>query len=78
VPVLSGAPYGDRDVSKDAGGGQARYAMVPEEARVVRHVCDWIARDGLSIGEVCRRLTQAGEVTRTGKTAWDRSAVWGM
>src|SRR5712691_8943813 len=78
VQVLSGAPYGSRDVSKYAGGGQARYDIVPEEARVVRHVFDWIARDCLSIGEVCRRLTQAGEVTRTGKTAWDRSAVWGM
>jgi len=77
VHVLSGAPYGYRDVSKYAGGGQARYAIVPEEARVVRHVFDWIARDRLSIGEVCRRLTQAGEVTRTGKTVGDRSAVWG-
>src|SRR6266849_3958156 len=78
VHVLSGAPYGYRYVSKYAGGGQARSDIVPEEARVVRHVFDWIARDCLSIGEVCRRLTQAGEVTRTGKTAWDRSAVWGM
>ncbi len=78
VHVLSGAPYGSRYVSKYAGGGQARYDIVPEEARVVRQVFDWIARDRLSIGEVCRRLTQAGEVTRTGKTAWDRSAVWGM
>jgi len=78
VNVLSGAPYGYRYVSKYAGGGQARYDIVPEEARVVRHVFDWIARDRLTIGEVCRRLTQAGEVTRTGKTVWDRSAVWGM
>src|SRR3989441_1876285 len=78
VHVLSGAPYGYRYVSKYAGGGQARYDIVPEEARVVRQVFDWIARDRLSIGEFCRRLPQAGEVTRTGKTAWDRSAVWGM
>jgi site-specific DNA recombinase len=78
VHVLSGAPYGYHYVSKHAGGGQARYDMVPEEARVVRQVFDWIARDRLSIGEVCRRLPQAGEVTRTGKIAWDRSAVWGM
>ncbi len=78
VHVLSGAPYGYRYVSKYAGGGQARYDIIPEEARVVRHVFDWIARDRLTIGEVCRRLTQAGEVTRTGKTAWDRSVLWGM
>jgi len=78
VHVLSGAPYGYRYVSTYAGGGQARYDMIPEEARVVRQVFDWIARDRLTIGEVCRRLTQAGEVTRTGKTAWDRSVLWGM
>src|SRR6266480_101186 len=78
VNVLSGAPYGYRYVAKYAGGGQARYEIVPDEARLVRQVFDWVGRDRLSIGEVCRRLTQAGEVTRTGKTAWDRSAVWGM
>jgi site-specific DNA recombinase len=51
---------------------------VPDEARVVRQVFAWVGRDRLTIGEVCRRLTQAGEVTRTGKTVWDRSVVWGM
>ena len=78
VNVLSGAPYGYRYVPKHAGGGQARYEIVPAEARVVRQVFDWVGRDRLTIGEVCRRLTQAGEVTRTGKTAWGRSVVWGL
>ena len=78
VNVLSGAPYGYRYVPKHASGGQARYDMVPEEARVVRQVFAWVGRDRLTIGEVCRRLTCASEVTHTGKTVWDRSAVWGM
>jgi len=78
VNVLSGAPYGYRYVAKYAGGGQARYELVPDEARLVRQVFDWVGRDRLTIGEVCRRLTRAGEVTRTGKTVWDRSVVWGM
>jgi site-specific DNA recombinase len=78
VSVLSGVPYGDRYIPKFAGGGQACYAMVPAEARVVRHVFEWVGRDRWTIGEVCRRLTRAGDVTRTGKTVWDRSAVWGM
>jgi len=51
---------------------------VPDEARVVRQVFDWVGCDCLTIGEVCRRLAQAGEVTRSGKTIWDRSVVWGM
>jgi site-specific DNA recombinase len=40
VNVLSGAPYGYRYVSQYAGGGQARYAIVPDEARLVRQVFD--------------------------------------
>ena len=78
VNVLSGAPYGYHYVAKYPGGGQARYDLVPEEARLVRQVFDWVGHDRLTIGEVCRRLTRAGEVTRTGKTVWDRSVVWGM
>jgi site-specific DNA recombinase len=78
VNVLSGAPYGYHYVAKYAGGGQARYEIVPDEARVVRQVCAWVGRDRQTMGEVWRRLTRAGEVTRTGKTVWDRSMVWGM
>jgi len=52
--------------------------MSPDEARVVRQVFAWISGDRLTMGEVCRRLTRAGELTRTGKTGWDRSAVGGM
>ncbi len=78
VNVLSGAPYGYRYVTKYEGGGQARYEILPDEARVIRQVFDWVGHHRLTIGEVCRRLTQTGEVTRTGKTVWDRSVVWGI
>src|SRR6266704_2293868 len=78
VNVLSGAPDGYRYVAKYPGGGQARYELVPEEARLVRQVFDWVGRDRLTIGEVCRRLTQAGERTRTGRTVWERSVVGGI
>jgi site-specific DNA recombinase len=78
VAVLSGAPYGYHYVSKQEGGGQARYEIVPEEARVVRQIFHWIGYERLSIGAVCRRLQQEGIPTRTGKATWDRSAVWGM
>jgi site-specific DNA recombinase len=78
VNVLAGAPYGYRYIDKHAGGGQARYEILPDEARVVRQVFDWVGRDRLTIGEVCRRLTQAGERTRTGRTVWERSVVGGI
>jgi site-specific DNA recombinase len=52
--------------------------MVPDEARVVGHVCDWVGRDRVTMGDVCRRLSRAGEPTRTGKAVWDRRVVWGL
>jgi len=78
VNVLSGAPYGYQYITKHEGGGRARYEILLEEARVVRLAFDWVGRERVSIGEVVRRLTQARERTRTGKTVWDRSTVWAM
>lgn len=68
VSVLSGAPYGYHYVSKHDGGGQARYEVIPEEARVVRQVFEWVAQERVTIEEVCRRLEQSGARTRTGGT----------
>ena len=78
VNVLSGAPYGYRYVNKHDGGGHARYDLIPEEARVVRQIFEWLGRERLSIGDVCRRLMQAGERTRTGRLVWERSVVWAI
>jgi site-specific DNA recombinase len=76
VNVLSGAPYGYRYVGKHEGGGEARYQVVAEEARVVRKIFEWVGQERCSIGEVCRRLRRDGIPTRTGKPAWDRATVW--
>jgi site-specific DNA recombinase len=78
VNVLSGAPYGYRYVGRHEGAGQARYELIMEEARVVRQVFDWVVNEQLSIGEVRRRLQKAGEITRSGKTVWDRTSIWGI
>jgi site-specific DNA recombinase len=78
VNVLSGAPYGYRYVGKHEGGGEARYQVLAEEARVVRKVFEWIGRERCSIGEVCRRLQRESIPTRTGKPAWDRATIWLM
>ena len=44
VNVLSGA-YGYRYISKDEGGGAARYEIVLEEARVVRQIFQWVGQE---------------------------------
>jgi site-specific DNA recombinase len=64
--VMSNAPFGYRYISVHSGGGQASFEPIPEQARVVKQVFEWIARDRCSLGEVCRRLQQAGERTQTG------------
>src|SRR6516165_9470296 len=76
VNVLSGAPYGYRYVGKHEGGGEARYQVVAEGARIVRRIFAWFGQERCSIGEICRRLQREGIPTRTGKSAWDRSTVW--
>ena len=78
VNVLSGAPYGYRYVSVKETGGDARYETIGDEAKVVVQVFEWIGRDGLSIGEVRRRLHEQGTKTKTGKDWWDRTTIWGM
>ena len=76
VNVLSGAPYGYHYIGRHEGGGEARYQVLAEEARVVRKTFEWIGQERCSIGEVCRRLRRDGVPTRTGKPAWDRATVW--
>jgi len=78
VNVLSGAPYGYRYVSVKETGGDARYEIISEEARIAIQVYEWIGRDALSIGEVRRRLHEQGIKTKTGKEWWDRTTIWGM
>jgi len=78
VNVLAGAPYGYRYISCHQGGGEAQYQVILEQAKVVRQVFEWVGRDRLSIGEVCRRLDKQGVTTRTGKRFWNRSTIWAM
>ncbi len=78
VSVLSGAPYGYRYIGKREGGGVARYEIMADEARIVRLIFEWIGCERVSIGEVCRRLRQQGCPTRSGKSTWDRTTVWGL
>jgi site-specific DNA recombinase len=61
-----------------AAGGQARYEIILEQARVVRQIFQWIGHERLSIGEACRRLQKQGIRTATGKSWWDRTTIWGI
>jgi site-specific DNA recombinase len=78
INVLCGAPYGYRYLTKREGGGEASYELHGEQAEVVKQVFQWVGRDRVSIGEVCRRLKAKAIPTATGKLWWDRTTVWGM
>jgi site-specific DNA recombinase len=76
VNVLGAAPYGYRYIRCGEGDGEARYEIVLEAARVIRQMFEWVGREGLSIGEVCRRLQQQGVPSPKGKRYWQRTTIW--
>jgi site-specific DNA recombinase len=78
VSVLGHAPYGYRYVTKHDGNGEARYEIVPEEAKVVRELFRWVAVEGASLGETMRRLAAQNIPTRTGLPQWDRATLRGI
>ena len=78
VNVLSGAPYGFEYVDKHTACGQAYYNIKVDEAEVVKTIFNWISKDRLSIGEVCRQLKSKKISSPKGKDYWDRSVIWGM
>src|SRR5215469_4178767 len=77
VNVLSGAPFGYRYLRKSDHAG-AGYQVIDHEAALVAEMFRRYADDGATIADLARWLTSEGVPTRTGKSRWDRSVVWGM
>ena len=76
VSVMSNAPYGYRYVRK-TDEAPAAYLIDEAEARVVRHVYEMYTVEGLSIGEITRRLNGERIPTRRA-SRWERSVVWAL
>ena len=77
VSVLSGAPYGYRYIRK-TDETPASYRVIDTEAQVVQRVYEMYTVEGLSIGEITRRLNAEGIPTRKQSARWERSVVWAM
>ncbi len=77
VGVMSGAPYGYRFIRK-SDDAPAAYAVIEAEARVVQRVYEMYTVDGLSIGEITRRINAEGIPTRKRSARWERSTVWAV
>src|ERR1700752_5107921 len=76
VGVMSGAPYGYRYIRK-TDEVPAAYVVDEAEAGVVRRVYQMYTIEGLSIGEITRRLNTEGVPARKAGR-WERSVVWGV
>jgi site-specific DNA recombinase len=77
VSVMSGAPYGYRYMRKTEEA-PAAYAVLEAEARVVQRIYEMYTVEGLSIGEITRRINAEGIPTRKASTRWERSTVWAV
>jgi DNA invertase Pin-like site-specific DNA recombinase len=78
VSVLSRAPYGHRYISREAGGGAARYDVDEDAARVVREIFAWVGHERLTLAAVCRRLRAAEVPSPSGKAHWSRAMIHTM
>ncbi|HEY6341188.1 MAG TPA: recombinase family protein [Bryobacteraceae bacterium] len=76
VSVLSNAPYGYRYLRK-TDQAPAAYSIEEAEAGVVRRVFAMYTVEGLSIGEITRRLNAERIPTRKA-SRWERSVVWAL
>src|ERR1700677_3860309 len=77
VSVMSGAPYGYRYIRK-TDEAPAAYAVLEDEARVVERIYEMYTVEGLSIGEITRRINAEGIPTRKASARWERSTVWAV
>jgi site-specific DNA recombinase len=77
VNVLSGAPFGYRYVRKNEHA-DARYEVVVHEAAILTELFRRYVEDGATIADLARWLTATAVPTRSGKSRWDRSVIWGM
>src|SRR6202051_725643 len=77
VSVMSGAPYGYRYIRK-TDEAPAAYAVLEDEARVVQRIYEMYTAEGLSIGEITRRINAEGIPTRKATARWERSTVWAV
>jgi site-specific DNA recombinase len=75
LSVMGGAPYGYRYLPKTKDA-EAQYQIVPEQARVVEQLFEWVGHEQLSLEEVVRRLLAQGTPSPAGRPRWNRTTLW--
>jgi site-specific DNA recombinase len=77
ISVMSGAPYGYCYIRK-TDEAPAAYTVYEAEARVVQRIYEMYTVQGVSIGEITRRLNAESVPTRKESARWERSTVWAV
>lgn len=75
LSVFSRAPYGYRYIPRAEAGGDGQFQVVPERARTVRQMFEWVALERASLTEVSRRLTRQRIASPSGQARWSRLTV---
>ena len=78
VSVLARAPFGYRYITREAGGGAARYEIDEDAARIVRQIFTWVGHERLTLTAVCRRLLGQGVPSPAGHRHWSRATIHTM
>lgn len=78
VSVLARAPFGYRYITREAGGGAARYEIDENAARIVRQIFTWVGHERLTLAAVCRRLLNQGVPSPAGQRHWSRATIHTM
>ena len=78
VSVLTRAPYGYRYLTRQMAGGEARFNVQFDEARIVTDMFNWVAIERLSLSQVARRLKELKIASPKGHDYWDRGTVFGI
>ena len=52
-----------------------RTLKINDEAKYVKMIFEWFVNEGLSCGQIARRLTQMGIPTKTGNQEWNRGTI---
>ncbi|MFO0824593.1 MAG: recombinase family protein [Gemmataceae bacterium] len=75
VNVLLQAPFGYRYLNRHEGAGEAALVIDETQAQVVRDIFQWVAEERCTLGEIARRLKQAGVASPSGKPTWSRGTL---
>lgn len=77
--IGSVAPYGfDRIIITEGKKSYHTLTERKDQADVVRMIFNWYCNDDIGVSAICRRLESVGAKTKTGRSTWKASIIFGI